>query len=240
MPRPPLGRASKVSDEQLLAAAALAVHMRDLLLRLGIVADGGNYESVRWRLQRLGALDARFDRRLPRRDAGAPLRSDHTYSDEQLSAVVAASSTKADVLRALGLPPSRQQYPELNRRLAAASVDTTHLRGRAWRRGGTYGPREPLEVVLARPRAPARLGERLVREGVLERRCACCGRTEWNGEPIPLELDHVNGDRSDNRLENLRLLCPNCHAQTPTWRGRNIGRGMRALTSPAVGSPVPD
>ncbi|HWH29601.1 MAG TPA: HNH endonuclease signature motif containing protein [Mycobacteriales bacterium] len=240
MPRPPLGRASKVSDEQLLAAAAEAVHMRDLLLRLGIVADGGNYESVRWRLQRLGALEARFDRRLARRDRGASLRDDHTYSDEQLTAAVAAASTKADVLRALGLAPSPQQYPELNRRLAAASVDTAHLRGRAWRRGGTYSPRVPLEVVLARPRAPARLGERLVREGLVERRCAECGREEWNGKPIPLELDHVNGDRPDNRLENLRLLCPNCHAQTPTWRGRNIGRGMQAFATPAGVLPVQD
>ena len=126
-----------------------------------------------------------------------------------------------------------QHYPELNRRLAAASVDTTHLRGRAWRRGVPYGPRVPLDVVLARPRLPARLGERLVREGIFERCCACCGRTEWNGQPIPLELDHVNGDRSDNRLENLRLLCPNCHAQTPTWRGRNNGRGMSALRAGA-------
>lgn len=51
-----------------------------------------------------------------------------------------------------------------------------------------------------------------------------CGISEWNGVPAPLQLDHVNGDRRDNRLENLRILCPNCHAQTDTWCGRNMGR----------------
>jgi 5-methylcytosine-specific restriction endonuclease McrA len=66
------------------------------------------------------------------------------------------------------------------------------------------------------------LRRRLIAEGVERRRCEICGSESWNGRPIPLELDHVNGRRDDNRLENLRLVCPNCHAQTPTYRGRNI------------------
>lgn len=68
------------------------------------------------------------------------------------------------------------------------------------------------------------LKRRLLEEGVKTARCEGCGGDEWRGAPIPLELDHINGDRRDHRLENLRLLCPNCHAQTPTYRGRNIGR----------------
>ncbi len=59
-----------------------------------------------------------------------------------------------------------------------------------------------------------------------------CRRERWNGRPIPLELDHVSGVRDDNRLNNLRLLCPNCHAQTPTYRGRNIG--ARKMSSARV------
>ena len=51
-----------------------------------------------------------------------------------------------------------------------------------------------------------------------------CGITEWNGQPTPTELDHINGVRTDNRLENLRILCPNCHAQTKTYRGKNINK----------------
>lgn len=70
-------------------------------------------------------------------------------------------------------------------------------------------------LVAGRPTASA-LGRRLVDEGVLPRRCSRCLREDWQGKLIPLELDHVNGDRDDNRLENLRLLCPNCHALTDT------------------------
>ncbi|MBV9285111.1 MAG: HNH endonuclease [Acidimicrobiia bacterium] len=86
----------------------------------------------------------------------------------------------------------------------------------------------PLERILVENSpytGSSKLKARLLREGLLEPRCDECGLTEWNGRPAPLELDHRNGDRRDNRLTNLRLLCPNCHAQTPTYRGKNIGRG---------------
>jgi Zn finger protein HypA/HybF involved in hydrogenase expression len=65
---------------------------------------------------------------------------------------------------------------------------------------------------------------RLVREGYKEYKCEICGIDEWNGEKIGLELDHISGVRSDNSLNNLRLLCPNCHSQTHTFRGRNIAK----------------
>lgn len=65
------------------------------------------------------------------------------------------------------------------------------------------------------------------RHGLLEPKCAICGLTEWrgkSGEDAPLQLDHINGINTDNRLENLRILCANCHTQTDTYCGKNIGK----------------
>jgi Zn finger protein HypA/HybF involved in hydrogenase expression len=72
---------------------------------------------------------------------------------------------------------------------------------------------------------------RLIKEKYFEHKCYCCNNTLWLDKPIPLELEHVNGDKFDNRIENLTLLCPNCHALTPTYRGKNkkIGNISRSL-----------
>lgn len=82
----------------------------------------------------------------------------------------------------------------------------------------------PIEEVLIENSTYARqhLKRRLLKEGLLTDVCAECGLAEvWNGKPIVLHLDHINGTNNDNRLENLRLLCPNCHSQTKTYCGRN-------------------
>lgn len=68
------------------------------------------------------------------------------------------------------------------------------------------------------------LRKRLIKEGIKQYICENCGLTEWLGQPIPLELDHIDGDSTNHSLENLKILCPNCHALTPTYRGKNIGK----------------
>ena len=75
------------------------------------------------------------------------------------------------------------------------------------------------------PMQSDKLKVRLINEGYLEPKCAICERNFWIGESIPLQLDHINGNNDDNSLENLRLLCPNCHAQTPQYRLKDEFKG---------------
>jgi HNH endonuclease len=86
----------------------------------------------------------------------------------------------------------------------------------------------PIEIYLVKGRRTNRthLKRRLLATGLKQNRCERCGIESWLGEPLSMALHHVNGDGLDNRLENLALLCPNCHAQTPNFSGRNrkIGR----------------
>lgn len=198
----------------------------DLCRAIGIVPCGGNYESLRRYAAELDLvlmdwLPASRDRRAPHR--GEPVAVD----DGELTEAIASATSLADVLRALGLSTTGSNYRRLRAAIHRLGLSTDHMAGRGWARGRSFPQRRTVldeYLVVGGPVVTtSKLRARLIEKGVKERRCERCERSRWMGEAIPLELDHVNGDRRDNRLENLRLLCPNCHALTPTYRGRNIG-----------------
>lgn len=163
-----------------------------------------------------------------RRESGARTARGRSrrWSEDDLRAAVAECTHILDVLVALGLSPNAPT----NRSRVLREIDDLVIDRSHWRsRHKSPGPRNSLDDVMIEGSSysTTELGKRLVREGVKERKCEGCQLVTWVGQPIPLELDHVNGIPNDHRLENLRLLCPNCHALTPTWRGRNRRVGRR-------------
>jgi hypothetical protein len=209
----------KYTDIQLAAGVAKCRTMRELLIFLGLAPRGGNYESVRRRISHLG-LTGPHIRTLQR---GVP---PNRCTVSELTEAVRSSRSFSQVLAKLGIRSGGNQS-RLKSRIEQLGLDTAHFSGQGWRRGATAPvvPHRPLEEVLVAGRLvqTSNLKRRLIQEGLKGRRCEVCRLEEWNEQPIPLELDHVNGRRDDNRLENLRIVCPNCHAQTSTYRGRNIG-----------------
>jgi predicted RNA-binding Zn-ribbon protein involved in translation (DUF1610 family) len=158
-------------------------------------------------------------------DTGHWVRSAHAsrrYPSEALSAAVASSHSIAEVLRRLGIRPAGGSHFHISRRIREAGLDTSHFLGQAHNRGKRAPRRTAEEILVVRPTGSPRpkrtqLVRAMVESGV-PYECGCCGlEPSWQGRPLTLAVDHVNGDWLDNRLENLRFLCPNCHAQTATW-----------------------
>lgn len=188
--------------------------------RLDLGPYSNNRRRLRERASQLGMpIPAEWSRPGPRRRT--PVGPFENV--DEIRAAIPRSRSIADILRTIGLSPSSRNYRRLHLTVKEYGLDLSGM-APPDQRGGT--PRTALEKFLVKGRRcnTSRLRERLLEAGLKEPRCERCRGTEWRGAPIPLELDHVDGDRCNNTRENLRLLCPNCHALTPTYRGRNIGR----------------
>lgn len=148
------------------------------------------------------------------------------WSQKQLEWAVQTSTSIRQVLGKLGLAQAGGNYDQVQRYLKKWGISTAHFTGKGWNVGLQFRPNppKPLREILIRDSSyqSYKLKKRLFNESIKEPKCELCGWCEKTPDGrLPLELDHINGDRSDNRLENIRILCPNCHSLQPTHRGLN-------------------
>lgn len=146
------------------------------------------------------------------------------YTDENVIDAVNTSTSVRQVLSKLGLKEAGGNYSCIKKKIQNLSLNTSHFTGQGWNKGKTFAPKRPLSEYLTNkfPVQSYKLKKRLIKEKIFESKCYRCNLTEWLDNPIPLELEHINGNSLDNTLSNLTLLCPNCHALTPTYRAKNI------------------
>ena len=148
----------------------------------------------------------------------------YKLNDKEFIKLVKSNNTYSDILRELGLSAKGgTAFKLLKRRIEELKIDTSHFEAINYRAAAKT--RIPLEEILVENSTYqniSRLKIRLVNEGLMEYNCALCNNDgTWMGQDLVLQLDHINGNNRDHRLENLRFLCPNCHSLTDTYAGRN-------------------
>jgi hypothetical protein len=201
---------TRYTRESVAEAVRLATSLSDVITKHGGRPTSGSRAYLRRLIRDWGIDASHFEREGVR------------HTKRRLHDVVCESSSVAEVVRRLGISPVGGNQAHIARRIAELGIDTSHfvpLKPRAAKRKPLRNP-----LTLRSPADGRVQGERLRRALLklgVEHVCDECRiGPEWNGKPLRLEVDHINGDWWDNRPENLRLMCPNCHAATDTFRGR--------------------
>lgn len=149
-----------------------------------------------------------------------------SWEKERLEQLVKDSYSIRQVIIGLGLVAAGGNYAQVKKYITIYKLDTKHFLGMGWSKGkqGNDHPRIPTKdiLVLGSTFQSYKLKQRLFKEGLKSPHCEECGWAKKSEDGrLPLELDHINGNPQDNRIENLRILCPNCHSLKPTHRGKN-------------------
>ena len=143
---------------------------------------------------------------------------------DEFAKIVKSSYSISEVLRSFDRRPETWNIDSVKERISSLEIDTSHFMSN--RERGIKIVRKTLSEMLVANSVKGRthvLKKYMIREGLIENKCARCGNDgEWIGKPLSLTLHHISGDGSDNRIENLEILCPNCHAQTDNFAGNAL------------------
>jgi len=169
-----------------------------------------------------------------------------SYSEQQLRDAVKINFSIRQVLKTLGLKEAGGNYSNIKNKIKEYNIDNTHFTGQKFLKGKTHNwsKKIPLEEILVEYNNynSHRLKLRLIKKEILKNECSECSTLVWEKQQLSLHLDHINGINTDNRIENLRLLCPNCHSLTPTYCGKNKKSQPKAhqfskISKPKISKP---
>jgi hypothetical protein len=153
------------------------------------------------------------------------------YTKDHLSLLVKDCTSIRQLLKKLNLKEAGGNYKNIKARLNQFGIDHSHFTGKNWSVGKKWRKKstkienyliENCNYSSGLPFSSFKLKKMLFSFNIKEEKCEICNNKEWLGKPINLELHHINGINNDNRLENLQILCPNCHSYTDNYRAKNM------------------
>lgn len=216
----------KYSLEKMQEAVLNSKSYSDVMRWFNLPTTGGNHRMITCKIRYFGISVEHFERKKINLDA---------IDDGLLQEKVGMSYSYSQLCKELKLKYGTHIVNSLRAELSKRNISDAHFTGASWNKGKTKFDDKRILVAAKKRTTDASavfiensktdsksIRIRIISEGILEYKCSWCGIKEWNGGDITLHLDHINGISNDNRIENLRFLCPNCHQQTPTWGRKKL------------------
>ncbi|PIP87187.1 hypothetical protein COW81_01540 [Candidatus Campbellbacteria bacterium CG22_combo_CG10-13_8_21_14_all_36_13] len=198
--------------------------IREAIIKISLTSTSSSYKQIDQYIKKNNIDISHFNGYT----SGKQMRH-RKWSEQELKKAVYCSTSIRQVIQKLGLIPAGGNYLQVQKYIKICKLDISHFKGQGWNKG-KIGIGKPLillkDILIKNSNYQSySLKKRLYKEDLKKPKCEDCGwaRQSKDGR-LPLELDHINGDNKDNRLKNLRILCPNCHSLKPTHRGMNKGK----------------
>jgi hypothetical protein len=210
----------QVSDEVFISSIKESKNIHEALIKMGLNSRGAAYKTFKRRCAILEIDLTHFAKDSQTR---------HKLNSKDIITACFSANSRSDVLKKMGLNPhTGANINWINKQIKTLSIDINHWSGQAHLKGKSHNWSSAIDLskILVKNSTylwTTNLKKRLIKENFLKEQCYKCGITHWQGQLLSLQLEHINGCNSDNTIDNLILLCPNCHSLTPTFSGKNIG-----------------
>lgn len=216
-----------VNDEDFIAAIKVSKNIHEALLKMNLNSRGAAYKTFNRRVKALNIDISHFEKDNDTRKK---------ITNEEILEACTNSISRQETLKFLRLNPhTGANVSWIKKKIKELNIQTNHWLGEGYLKGKSHKWSSGADIneILIK-NSPylwtSSLKKRLLKEFLLINKCYKCGITHWLGQALSLQLEHINGDNADNRIENLILLCPNCHSLTDTFAGKNVSRSRETRT----------